>query len=109
VMRLIDTVPEVGRPVTTDGVEDSLSPVAPWRAVNIGGGRPVGLMPFIQTIEKYLGKKAEMIMLPMQKGDVTETFADASLLTALTGFTPTTTVDQGVKALVEWWRTEMAK
>ena len=47
-------------------------------------------------------------MLPMQKGDVSETFADASLLTALTGFTPTTTIDQGVKALVDWYRVEMS-
>ena len=107
VIRLIDAVPEAGKPVIAEGVEDSLSPVAPWRVVNIGGGQPVGLMPFIETIEKHLGKKAEKIMLPMQKGDVTETFADASLLAALTGFTPATTVDEGVKALVEWWRGEM--
>jgi UDP-glucuronate 4-epimerase len=107
VIRLIDTVPEAGKPLLAEGVEDSLSPAGPWRVVNIGGGQPVWLMPFIETIERHLGKKAQMIMLPMQKGDVTETFADASLLAALTGFTPKTTVDEGVKALVEWYRTEM--
>jgi UDP-glucuronate 4-epimerase len=107
VVRLIDVVPEAGKPVVAEGVEDSLSPVAPWRAVNIGGGRPVGLLPFIETIERHLGRKAEKVMLPMQKGDVTETFADSSLLAALTGYTPATTVDEGVKALVEWWRGEM--
>jgi UDP-glucuronate 4-epimerase len=107
VIRLIDTVPEEGKPFVADGVEDSLSPVAPWRAVNIGGGRPVGLMPFIETIERHLGKPASKVMLPMQKGDVAETFADSSLLAALTGFAPTTTVDEGVKALVDWYRNEM--
>ena len=79
-VRLIDVVPEQGKPSTTDGVEDSLSPVAPWRAVNIAGGQPVWLMPFIETIERHLGKPANKVMLPMQKGDVTETYADASLL-----------------------------
>jgi UDP-glucuronate 4-epimerase len=47
--------------------------------------------------------------MSMQKGDVTETFADASLLSALTGFAPTTTLDEGVKALVDWYRTEMPR
>jgi UDP-glucuronate 4-epimerase len=107
VMRLIDTAPETGKPVVAEGIEDSLSPVAPWRVVNIGGGRPVGLMPFIETIERHLGKQAVKVMLPMQKGDVAETFADCSLLTALTGFTPDVTVDEGVKALVDWYRNEM--
>ena len=107
VIRLIDVVPEQGKPSTADGVEDSLSPVAPWRAVNIAGGQPVWLMPFIETIERHLGKPANKVMLPMQKGDVTETYADASLLQALTGFTPTITVDEGVKALVDWYRAEM--
>jgi UDP-glucuronate 4-epimerase len=106
VIRLIDTVPEEGKPLVASGIEDSLSPVAPWRAINIGGGRPVGLMPFIETIERHLGKPADKVMLPMQKGDVAETFADASLLTALTGFTPTTTVEEGVKALIDWYRAE---
>lgn len=107
VIRLIDAVPETGKPVVADGVQDSLSPVAPWRVVNIGGGRPVGLMPFIETIERHLGKQAVKVMMPMQKGDVAATFADASLLTALTGFEPTVTVDEGVKALVDWYRREI--
>jgi UDP-glucuronate 4-epimerase len=108
VIRLIDAVPETGRPVEGAGAADSISPVAPWRVVNIGGGQPVGLIPFIETIERHLGKRAQMVMLPMQKGDVAETFADATLLQALTGFTPRTTVEEGVRALVEWWRQEMS-
>jgi UDP-glucuronate 4-epimerase len=103
IFRLIEAAPKKNRPVTVDGVKDSLSPVAPWRVVNIAGGQPVGLMSFIETIERALGKTAKKIMLPMQQGDVTETFADASLLHALTGFTPQITIDQGVPAFVEWY------
>lgn len=84
VVRLIGVAPEEGKPFEAPGVVDSLSPVAPWRVVNIGGGQPVGLMPFIETIEEALGKSAEKIMLPMQQGDVTETYADPGLLQALT-------------------------
>lgn len=109
ITRLVDCVPEAGQPVTGEGVTDSLSPVAPWRVVNIAGGQPVGLMPFIETIEKCLGKEAKKNMMPMQMGDVRETFADASLLKALTGFTPGISVEQGVSAFVDWYRTDYAK
>src|SRR5262249_20207339 len=107
VVRLIDVVPETGRPIEADGIQDSLSPAAPWRVVNIGGGRPAGRRPFIQRTERHLGRSATKVMLPMQKGDVAETFADCSLLGALTGFSPVVTVDEGVKALVDWYRTEV--
>lgn len=103
VVRLMDAVPAVGQRVEVPGGEDSLSSVAPWRVVNIGGGQPVGLMPFIETIEKCLGRTARKNMLPMQKGDVAETFADASLLSALTGYTPHVRVEDGVKAFVDWY------
>lgn len=109
IKRLIECMPEAGQPVSGEGITDSLSPVAPWRVVNIAGGQPVGLMPFIETIEKCLGKEAKKNMLPMQKGDVRETFADASLLKALTGFTPGISVEQGVSAFVDWYRTDYAK
>ena len=69
-----------------------------------GGGQPVGLLPFIETIEKELGKPAIRNMLPMQKGDVRETVASAELLEALTGYRPATSVEQGVKAFVAWYR-----
>lgn len=109
ITRLVDCVPEAGQPVTGEDVTDSLSPVAPWRVVNIAGGQPVGLMPFIETIEKCLGKEAKKNMMPMQMGDVRETFADASLLKALTGFTPEISVEQGVSAFVDWYRADYAK
>lgn len=106
VTRLIGVAPETGNPVAADGVTDSLSPVAPWRVVNIAGGQPVGLMDFVDSIERHLGKTAVRELLPMQKGDVVGTHADAGLLRALTGYVPTTSVDVGVKAFVEWYRGE---
>jgi len=102
--RLIAIAPEAGHPVTAEGVSDSLSPVAPWRTVNIGGGRPVELMDFIAAIETALGRKAEKIMLDMQKGDVSATFADPALLDALIGDRPATPLAEGIAAFVDWYR-----
>lgn len=104
ICRLVDTPPEIGKPVERVGVADSLSPVAPWRTVNIAQGKPVGLMPFIETIEKRLGREANKIMLPMQPGDVHATWADPSLLRALTGYVPDTPIETGVSAFVDWYR-----
>lgn len=101
IVRLVDVPPVEGTPV---GPHDSLSPAAPWRVVNIGGGQPVGLMPFIETIERELGIPAQKIMLPMQKGDVPATVAAPDLLVALTGYRPTTSVEEGVARFVAWYR-----
>jgi UDP-glucuronate 4-epimerase len=105
IVRLFDALPVKGESAAET---DSISPVAPWRVVNIGGAGPVGLMEFIEAIERALDKKAAMNMLPMQPGDVTTTYADASLLHALTGYCPGTSVDDGVGAFVEWFRTWQA-
>ncbi|MCJ8519322.1 UDP-glucuronate 4-epimerase [Pseudorhizobium tarimense] len=104
IVRLVDAVPGE-LPLEAEGVADSLSPVAPWRVVNIGGGQPVGLLPFIETIEGCLDKPALKQMLPMQKGDVESTFADPSLLKALTGYAPDTSIQVGVRNFVKWYRT----
>ncbi|MCX7898532.1 MAG: SDR family NAD(P)-dependent oxidoreductase [Methylocystis sp.] len=96
VARLIDCVPAIGG--------ESVSPVAPFRIVNIGRGEPVKLMDFIEAIERALGKKARRNYLGMQKGDVPRTFASADLLEKLTGFRPQTSLDAGVAALVDWHR-----
>ncbi|MTI16498.1 NAD-dependent epimerase/dehydratase family protein [Rhodobacteraceae bacterium RKSG542] len=103
IVRLVDAVPVEGSPVLFEEGVDSLSPVAPWRVVNIAGGQPIGLMPFIETIEKSLGKTAQKNMLPMQKGDVHQTMSDPSLLNALTGYVPETCVEEGVSAFVDWY------
>lgn len=104
---LMDCVPEEGTPIEAEGVTDSLSPVAPWRAVNIAGGNPIGLMDFIETIEKELGLEAIKKLLPMQQGDVQTTFADPGLLRALTGYEPGTAVAEGVRNFVNWYREYM--
>lgn len=83
---------------------DSLSPVAPWRAVNIGNEAPVGLLDFVAAIEDATGLKAKRNFMPMQQGDVPETFADTELLRALTGFSPATPVAAGVKRFIAWYR-----
>ena len=103
IVRLAETIPVQDQPVIAAGAKDSLSPVAPWRVVNIAGGQPVELLDFIKTIENALGKEAQKNMLEMQQGDVVATFADAGLLKALTGFVPQIGIDQGVRAFIEWY------
>jgi UDP-glucuronate 4-epimerase len=105
IVRLVGQPPVKGAPLGDEEVRDTLSPVAPWRVVNIAGGTSVGLMEFVEAIEAAVGKAAIRKMLPMQPGDVRETFADHRLLLALTGFRPSTTVREGVRAFVEWYRT----
>ncbi len=98
VARLIDCIPQQG------AGDDSVSPAAPYRVVNIGRGEPVRLLDFIDTIERVLGKKAQRNYVGMQKGDVPRTFASAALLERLTGYRPHTPLDEGVRALVDWYR-----
>ena len=100
---LIDAVPE--RP--EDGIVpegDSLSPVAPYRVVNIGNSEKVRLLDFIDAIENVLGKKAIRNYMPMQMGDVPATWADTSLLQSLTGYYPQTDFRDGIARFVEWYR-----
>ena len=83
---------------------DSLSPVAPWRVVNIGNSEPVQLMAFIEAIEAATGRKATRNYMDMQPGDVPATWADASLLQDLTGYAPKTDLQDGVARFVAWYR-----
>lgn len=101
IVRLIPAVPVRGAPVADF---DSLSPVAPFRVVNIGNGQPVTLEAFIAAIERSLGREAVRNYMDMQPGDVPRTFASADLLAALTGFRPNTPVEEGVEAFVAWFR-----
>ena len=84
--------------------EDSLSNVAPFRVVNIGNSNKIKLLDFIDTIEDILGKKAIRNYMPMQKGDVSATWADASLLQNLTGYKPKTNFKDGIARFIEWYR-----
>jgi UDP-glucuronate 4-epimerase len=100
VVRLAQCVPgEV--PV---GASDTLSPVAPYRLVNVGGGLPASLMDYISELETALGRQAAKTMLPMQDGDVRATYASADLLHDLTGYKPATPISEGVPAFVRWYR-----
>lgn len=83
---------------------DSLSPVAPWRVVNIGTEKPVDLMEFVRTVEAATGRVATCNLMEMQQGDVPVTFADTTLLSALTGFRPRTELRDGVAAFIAWFR-----
>ena len=101
---LIDAVPQ--RPASRDAVPegDSLSPVAPFRVVNIGNSDKVRLEDFIDAIEQEIGRKAVRNYMDMQPGDVPATWADASLLQSLTGYAPKTDVREGVRRFVAWYR-----
>ena len=101
---LIDAVPQ--RPASKDDIPewDSLSPVAPFRVVNIGNSDKVRLLDFVDAIEDELGLKAQRNYLPMQMGDVPATWADATLLQKLTDFRPQTDFKDGIAQFVSWYR-----
>ncbi|PLW77797.1 NAD-dependent epimerase/dehydratase family protein [Cohaesibacter celericrescens] len=101
---LMDVVPALpaGRGSIIEG--DSLSPVAPFRIVNIGNSNKVRLLDFIEAIEQSLGKKAIRNLMDMQQGDVPATWADSSLLHAMTGYRPKTGINEGIEAFVRWFR-----
>ena len=75
----------------------------PYRLYNIGNSQPVELMEYIRTLEQCLGKKAELNLLPLQVGDVPDTFADVAALVRDVGYQPATPVSVGIKHFVEWY------
>ena len=101
---LMDCVPE--RPAGSGAVPegDSLSPVAPFRIVNIGNSEKVKLLDFVEAIEEAVGRKAIRNYMDMQPGDVPATWADATLLQTLTGYRPQTDFREGVREFVAWFR-----
>ena len=100
ILALADCIPHPKHPLPGD----SLSPVAPFRVVNIGNGQPVALMDYIAAIEAACGRRAVKTFHDMQPGDVPATWADNSLLTALTGPRPVTPLATGLQAFVDWYR-----
>ncbi len=101
---LIDAVP----PMPDAGAKaipcDSLSPVAPFRTMNIGNGTSVPLMEFISEIEDALGQPIKKNMMEIQKGDVPGSWANTDLLKELTGYRPATTTKEGIRHFVKWYR-----
>jgi len=87
-----------------EGVVRVLDLPSGYRVFNIGNHDPVRLLDYIEAIEDALGIKAQKNLLPMQQGDVLDTYADVSALEAWTGFRPRTPVKEGVKRFVEWYR-----
>lgn len=77
---------------------------APWRIYNIGNSQPVELLTFIELLEHHLGRKAVVNLLPMQPGEVPDTFADVAGLTKDTGFCPATSINEGIRRFVAWYR-----
>ncbi|WP_448664967.1 NAD-dependent epimerase/dehydratase family protein [Sphingomonas sp. CJ20] len=106
---LIDAVPV--EPASPADIEsgDSLSPAAPFRVVNIGNSDKVRLLDFVDAIEAELGMPAIRNYMPMQKGDVPATWADATLLQRLTGYRPQTDFRVGVARFVAWFRDHYGK
>lgn len=85
-----------------DAPDPATSP-APYRLYNIGNQQPVELMRYIEVLEECLGRKAEKNLLPLQLGDVPDTWADAEDLARDVGYRATTAVEEGVKRFVEWY------
>lgn len=103
VVRVLD------RPAAPDDAWDPAHPdpatsSAPYRVFNIGNNKPVPLMDYIGALERALGRKAQLDLLPMQPGDVPSTMADVRELERATGYRPSTTVDEGVARFVKWYR-----
>jgi len=83
---------------------DPGSSIAPWRVYNIGNSKPVDLMDYINAIEKALGKKAEKNLLPLQPGDVPETYANVDDLVEQFSYKPATPVEEGVTLFIKWYQ-----
>ncbi len=112
IVRVLDRPPEVAqadRDTCHDRATTILEPAAaPYRLYNIGNNQPVELLQFIETLERCLGQETEKQLLPMQPGDVLETYADIDDLMADVGFRPHTPLEVGLTTFVEWYRSYYA-
>jgi len=104
VIRTLDLVP-AGDPDFDPLHPTPASSNAPYRIYNIGNHRPVQLGRYIEVLEEKLGRKAEKILLPLQPGDVPDTYADVEALRQATGYSPETPIEVGVGRFVDWYRT----
>ena len=103
VIRVLDR-PAPPNPAWSGARPDPATSAAPWRVYNIGNNSPVELMDYIAALESALGKKADMEMLPLQPGDVPDTYADVTDLVDQFDYKPATPVAQGVANFVAWYR-----
>lgn len=102
-VRLVDRAPQ-SNPNWSGDNPDPSSSKAPWRIYNIGNNKPEELVHVVELIEKGLGRKAKKRLLPMQPGDVLETFADVTDLQREIDFKPKTRIEDGVASFVAWYR-----
>lgn len=103
VIRVLDK-PANSNPNWSGTNPDSATSMAPWRVYNIGNNNPVELMDYIAALEKALGKKAKIDMLPLQPGDVPDTYADVTDLVEQLEYKPSTPIDKGIEDFVVWYR-----
>jgi len=103
VVRVMDKIPQPDPSWSSDKPDPSTS-YAPYKLSNIGNNNPVELMKFIEALEDCLGKKAEKNLLPIQPGDVPATYADVDDLMRDTGFKPVTSIQEGIRLFVDWYR-----
>ena len=96
--------PASSNPKWNSNLPDPASSMAPWCIYNIGNNKPVELMDYIKALEEALGKKAKINFLPLQPGDVPDTYADANNLKEKFNYKPSTTVIEGVTKFVEWYK-----
>lgn len=103
VVRIVDVIPG-GNPDWDESHPDPATSPAPYRIYNIGNQQPTRLMDYIACIEKAIGREAKKDFLPMQPGDVYQTYADSSALAEATGFRPCTPLQDGIDQTVEWFK-----
>ncbi|MDE5881787.1 MAG: NAD-dependent epimerase [Muribaculaceae bacterium] len=103
IVRIVDVIPEGNKDWDDTNPDPATSP-APYRIYNIGNSHPTKLMDYIQCIEKAIGWEAKKEFLPMQQGDVYQTYADSSALAEATGFKPNTPLQLGIDRTVEWFK-----
>lgn len=103
VLKVVDSVPQSSILWNSESPDPSFSE-APYKIYNIGNSHPVKLMDFIHAIEASIGRDAEKIFLPMQPGDVYQTYADTSSLQEELGFQPDKSIEEGVKETVDWYK-----
>jgi UDP-glucuronate 4-epimerase len=103
IMRLLNRIPQPD-PNWGGKEPDPGTSSAPYRIYNIGNNKPEELLYFISVLERELGREAEKVFLPLQPGDVPETFADIDDLARDVGFKPKTTIEEGIKKFVEWYK-----
>lgn len=103
IIRVLDRVPE-GSADWNSEIPEPATSYAPYKIYNIGNNEPVELMRYIEVLEECLGIEAKKNLLPMQPGDVPDTYADVSDLMRDTGYKPSTTVEIGIRNFVDWYK-----